>query len=284
MPTPITMPQLAETVTEGTISRWMKSVGETVKRYEPLAEIMTDKVNVEMTSPVTGVLIDIISAEGETIPVGALMANIAEEGEPGVPSPSTPAHPEPVEGRAIAPPTNGQRANAKQRLTPVVARLAAQHNIDVSNLTGTGIDGRVTKQDLLRYIESRSQEPTPAQAPPTPAQSGVGSLPEAVEGRGAPDADTIPITPLRRAIAENMVRSKTTAPHAWSMTEVDVTNLVKWRESIKEEFKRREGVDLTYLPFFLKAAAEALREHPSLNASWQETQILLKRHINAVTK
>ena len=311
MPTPITMPQLAETTTEGTIGQWQKQVGDHVQRYEPLVEIMTDKVNVEMTSPVSGVLTEIVAPEGATIPVGALIALINEEAEEHAgqaPPPAPPRsgegaqptsfatrQPEPSPDREGGPAipitqpataiTNAGSAgvspavarNGHQRLTPVVARLAQQHNIDVSVLTGSGIDGRVTKQDLLRYIES------PVASRPTeqsPDRKGGPALPTTQQPVQTNEADEIPVTPLRKAIADNMVRSKTTAPHAWSMVEVDVTNLVRWRESIKAEFARREGVDLTYLPFFVKVVAETLREHPSLNAAWAEDRILLKRHIN----
>jgi 2-oxoisovalerate dehydrogenase E2 component (dihydrolipoyl transacylase) len=312
MPTPITMPQLAETTTEGTIGQWQKQVGDHVQRYEPLVEIMTDKVNVEMTSPVSGVLTEIIAPEGATIPVGELIARITEEAEEhvGQAAPPPPPRsgegaqptsgggsgqgaqptsiPEPVHtGSAGVPPAglNGGAGNGRvraghQRLTPVVARLAQQHHIDVSVLTGSGIDGRVTKQDILRYIENPNGPAAPSPSMGEGQREGEGVGRAATQPVQTNDADEIPVTPIRKAIADNMVRSKTTAPHAWSMVEVDVTNLVRWRESIKAEFARREGVDLTYLPFFVKVVAETLREHRSLNAAWAEDRILLKRHIN----
>ena len=277
MPTPITLPQLAETTTEGTIGQWQKKPGDRVQRYDPLVEIMTDKVNVEMTSPVTGVLTEIVAQEGQVVPVGGLLASIQEDvSEEVVPSDvADPPAPQPE--RAPEAPTprgrfdGGRAVNGRQRVTPVVARLAQQYGADLSKVRGTGIDGRVTKQDLLDFVE-HPEEAATASVSPAPAEAPVSAA-------GA-DEEALPLSPVRRAIAEHMVRSKFSAPHAWSMVEVDVTSLVRWRESIKEEFRCREGVDLTYLPFAAKVVVEALKEYPLMNAAWGEDKIVLRKRIN----
>lgn len=263
----VVMPQLGESVTEGTIVRWIKKVGERVEKYEPLLEVMTDKVNAEVPAPATGVLREILVPEGETVPVGRELAVIAEAGaeaETGPPSPAAPAaqpRPEPAAVGADV---------VQQRSSPIVRRLAQEYGIDLSEIKGTGIGGRVTKEDVLRYVAERQQaaaavkETPPAEAPP-PA---------------GPDEEVIPVSPMRRQIAQHMVHSYQTVPHAWLAMEADVTRLVRLRESAKDEFRRREGVDLTYLPFVVKAAVEALKEHPMLNAVWAEDKIILKKRIN----
>nr|WBU15328.1 dihydrolipoyllysine-residue succinyltransferase component of 2-oxoglutarate dehydrogenase complex [uncultured bacterium] len=263
----VLMPQLGESVTEGTIVRWIKKVGERVEKYEPLLEVMTDKVNAEVPAPATGVLREILVPEGETVPVGRELAVIAEAGaeaETGPPSPAAPAaqpRPEPAAVGADV---------VQQRSSPIVRRLAQEYGIDLSEIKGSGIGGRVTKEDVLRYVAERQQaaaavkETPPAEAPP-PA---------------GPDEEVIPVSPMRRQIAQHMVHSYQTVPHAWLAMEADVTRLVRLRESAKDEFRRREGVDLTYLPFVVKAAVEALKEHPMLNAVWAEDKIILKKRIN----
>lgn len=263
----VVMPQLGESVTEGTIVRWIKKVGERVEKYEPLLEVMTDKVNAEVPAPATGVLREILVPEGETVPVGRELAVIAEvgaEAETGPPSPAAPAaqpRPEPAAVGADV---------VQQRSSPIVRRLAQEYGIDLSEIKGSGIGGRVTKEDVLRYVAERQQaaaavkETPPAEAPP-PA---------------GPDEEVIPVSPMRRQIAQHMVHSYQTVPHAWLAVEADVTRLVRLRESAKDEFRRREGVDLTYLPFVVKAAVEALKEHPMLNAVWAEDKIILKKRIN----
>jgi 2-oxoisovalerate dehydrogenase E2 component (dihydrolipoyl transacylase) len=263
----VVMPQLGESVTEGTIVRWIKKVGERVEKYEPLLEVMTDKVNAEVPAPATGVLREILVPEGETVPVGRELAVIAEAGaeaETGPPSPPAPAAQARPEPAAVGTDV------VQQRSSPIVRRLAQEYGIDLSEIKGTGIGGRVTKEDVLRYVAERQQaaaavkETPPAEAPP-PA---------------GPDEEVIPVSPMRRQIAQHMVHSYQTVPHAWLAVEADVTRLVRLRESAKDEFRRREGVDLTYLPFVVKAAVEALKEHPMLNAVWAEDKIILKKRIN----
>ena len=279
MPTPITLPQLAETTHEGTVGRWLKQVGDTVKRYEPLVEILTDKVNVEMTSPYTGVITAINVAEGETLLVGGVLATVDEDGSTAEAAPApAPAAAAPAAAAAVATaegPGSVRRGEGRQRITPVVARLAQQHGVDIGLLQGTGVDGRVTKQDLLDYVAQQEQQPATAPvAAPAPAAAPAAPV------AAGPDEEAVPLSPMRRAIAENMSRSKASIPHAWAMVEVDVSPLVRLREGLKEDFKRREGVDLTYLPFVMKVVAETLKEFPYLNAAWADDKIILKKRIN----
>jgi len=246
MRTTVVMPQLGESVVEGVINKWLKQVGEWVEKYEPLVEIVTDKVNVELPSPAAGHLVEILAPEGATVLVGAALAVLetAEEvpGEAPVEAPPTPAE------------------GVPRRATPRVRRLARELGVDLELVPGSGPGGRITEEDVRRFAARREA----AEAPPAP------SLEE----------EAIPITPIRRTIAQRMVESKRTAPHAWVMMEVDASGLVRLRESLREDFRRRHGVDLTYLPFVIKAVAEALRQYPILNAVWAEERILIKRRIN----
>ncbi len=258
----VVMPQLGESVAEGTIVRWIKKVGERVEKYEPLLEVMTDKVNAEVPAPAAGILQEILVPEGETVPVGRELAVIAEaeaEVEAAAPAPVG-------QGAAQAEVTEAGEG-LRQRHSPIVRRLAQEYGIDLSQVPGTGLGGRVTKEDVLRYVAQRERAAAVGEAPAPPR-------PE------APEEEAIPVSPMRRQIAQHMVRSYQTIPHAWLAMEADVTKLVRFREAIKAEFRRREGVDLTYLPFVFKATVEALKEFPILNAVWAEDKIILKKRIN----
>ncbi len=314
----IELPQVGESVTEGVIGKWLKRVGDSVEKYDPLVEVVTDKVNMEMPSPVSGVLTHILAHEGETVPMGAPIAEIEVEGEvPAQPEPAAPAAPEPTpapvgttgvllkdvapvgptgSGGVPTPPpsdlqeipspsrgkvracpvldtgmgvsaSSGKEQRQRRRYSPVVMRLAEEHNLDLSLLEGTGIGGRVTKKDVLRHLEA-----TPA-AVTAPTEPTSIAAPQQDETR-------LPLTPTRRLIAANMTRSATEIPQAWSITELDVSGLVARREALKDGFREREGVNLTYLPFVLKAVAEALKENPLVNSSWGEDAIILKRRVN----
>ncbi|GAC1327376.1 MAG: dihydrolipoamide acetyltransferase family protein [Candidatus Dormibacteria bacterium] len=321
--TRVTMPQLGESVTEGQISRWLKQPGDRVEKYEALVEVITDKVNAEVPAPVAGVLAGINVQEGETVAVGTLICSIGS-GESGaatadagsvadpaappaapVPAPSPPAVVPPAAAAApqapAAAPLSGMTASEPAsnghdragRASPAVRRLASEHNLDLGQVHGTGIGGRVTKRDVEQFIASggaaaaASSHMQAANAPATAtpavaAAPGPASAPApAMPGPQARAGDElIPLTPVRRAIAEHMVRSRQTSPHAWCATEVDMSSVVALRKAERERFRAREGVDLTYVPFVIKAAVDALREHPEVNATWTSEGILRRRAIN----
>ena len=308
----IELPQVGESVTEGIIGKWLKQVGETVEKYDPLVEVVTDKVNMEMPSPVSGVLTSILAKEGETVPMGAIIAEIQvenEQSEAPVPVPETlpqAAVPEPtlidttgVLLKNVAPvgPTGSgavitiseeeieEVSQPRKRYSPVVQRLAEEYNVDLSKITGTGIGGRVTRKDVQGYIDAGPTTETPAPAATTIAQPTPSTIetpqatPKPAVSAGQ-DEERVPLTPIRRMIAENLIRSATQIPQAWSIVEVDVTSLVQRREAIKADFQRKEGTNITYLAFIVKAVAESLKENPLLNSSWDKDAIILKRRIN----
>ncbi|MEW9111298.1 MAG: dihydrolipoamide acetyltransferase family protein [Cytobacillus gottheilii] len=294
----IKMPQLGESVTEGTISKWLVAVGDKVNKYDPLAEVMTDKVNAEVPSSFAGVIKELIAEEGETYEVGQVIMTI--ETESAGSSGASPNHSEPVKEESKteaaaekAPAVKQDRsAGSKVRYSPAVLKLSQEHGIDLNQVAGTGAEGRITRKDLMKIIES-GQIPTqtaakeevkeqqqaaetkaeaPAPAPKTTAPAAnVPVVPGDIE---------IPVTGVRKAIAANMLRSKHEAPHAWTMMEVDVTNLVEYRNSIKDEFKKKEGFNLTFFAFFVKAVSQALKEYPQMNSMWAGDKIIQKKDIN----
>jgi 2-oxoisovalerate dehydrogenase E2 component (dihydrolipoyl transacylase) len=302
------MPQLGESVTEGTITRWLKAEGNEIEKDEPLAEVDTDKVNAELPSPVAGKIEKLLVSEGTTVDVGTEILLVATDGDE-----SGPEEAQPREDAASEPPTeefpaadteaqpvveDGEKqrvvAEARdsrsegngrgpvedaetlrlQRSSPVVRRLAEEHDVDISEISGTGTGGRVTKKDIKSYIEERGaeREAAPAAEPaPQPER-------ERIELH---DGDRIvEITSIRRAIANRMAMSKAEIPHAWTLVEVDMTGLAALREKEKDAFAEREGVRLTYLPFIVKAAVEGLKEQPALNSVWDGDRVLLRRQIN----
>ena len=291
---PIKMPQLGESVTEGTVDRWLKKEGDYVARDEPIVEVVTDKVNAEIPSPYEGKLVRISVQEGTTIPIGVEIAviELAEaDADTAVPAaapaaPAAPAQPVAV-AEPVSPNAAGARAPAgpRPRLSPVVRRLAEEHGIDPTQVAGSGEGGRVTRDDVLAFLERRAAAPQPepavaaaaaaAPAPPAPAAPPTQPAPAAAEG------DTlVRLSVVRRSIAEHMTRSLATSPHAWTLQEVDVTELVRYREAEKEGFRRRNGVPLTYLPFVTQVVCDALREFPYLNSTWTGEGILLRRSIH----
>ena len=288
---------MGESVVEGTIGKWLKQPGDRIERFEPLVEVVTDKVTMEVPSPVAGSLLRILAQEGQTVPMGAPIAEV-ETSEAASPSPRP-------TGGAAAPalqpaatttgylvkdvrpvgPTGGgpgeealpedpkpvpQTLGGTTRTSPVVRRLAQEHGIDLAHVPGTGQGGRITREDVLRYLE----------APPTPATAAVSAPPPAPGPAARPEEEYVPLTPVRRMIAEAMVRSASQIPHAWSTVEADVTGLVALRARIRASFEEREGVELTYLPFMIKAVVDSLKEHPTLNATWGGDKIILKKRIN----
>ena len=305
MAKPVTMPQLGESVTEGTITRWLKAEGDEVEIDEPLAEVDTDKVNAELPSPFAGTIEKFLVSEGTTVDVGTEIALVAAEGD----SPATDAPPQ--ENVADAAPTEefpaadteaqpvadeaspvarssrsggngrGEIKDAETlrltRSSPVVRRLAEEHKVEIAQIPGSGTGGRVTRKDIEGYIkeggaerEAATEQPAPQKvAPPEPERVPV------YEGDNVQD-----LTGIRRAIANRMAASKREAPHAWSMVEVDMSGLVALREREKAGFLEREGMKLTYLPFIVKAVAESLKENPVLNSVWDGDRIVLRKRIN----
>jgi len=306
----IELPQVGESVVEGTIGKWLKQPGDQIERYDPLVEVVTDKVTMEMPSPVSGKLLRILAQEGETIPMGAPIAEIessdvletpASVAPISSPAPTTTA-PAKVSTTGYLDkdvkqggPTGGGVESAPDmpvpsaptpavaepaRLSPAVRRLAQEHNIDLSQVPSTGMGGRITRDDVLKFLESGPvQTLAPAVAPQVVA-SRPATQPSAPHLNEDADEQHISLTPVRRMIAEAMVRSVTQIPHAWSTVETDVTNLVSVRNGLRDAFREREGVDLTYLPFVIKMVVEALRENPSLNATWGGDKIILKKRVN----
>jgi 2-oxoisovalerate dehydrogenase E2 component (dihydrolipoyl transacylase) len=336
----VSMPQLGESVTEGTIVRWLKQPGEPVARYESIAEVASDKVNAEIPAPADGTFGEIIAAEGSVVSVGQPICTI-EQGagaaaevpaaapaapaavQPAAPVPAaaeaapavleaTPAPlaeapavraPEPVVERSTAAAADANGA-AHQHVTPAVRMLAREQDVDLSLIPGSGIGGRVTKKDVLDHVQRRdeaaraagpaplvalapapsAQSAAPAPAALTPAPAAVSPAPVAALpslSASAEEGDQLlPMTSVRRAIAEHMVRSRQTSPHAWLMVEVDMSRVVRLREAGKAAFRERYGISLTYLPLVARAVVEALRRRPSLNAQWSEAGLVLKHDIN----
>ncbi len=271
----IKLPHIGESVVEGTITKWLKRPGETVKKYEPLFEVMTDKVDVEVPSPASGFLTEILIPEGQTVRVGTVVAMMQAEEAPeaALAAPETAKTFQGEAGAAVeevkSPTETLKPLGTVERISPVVAKLAAQYGIDLRQIKGTGLGGRVTKQDVLKYLETRG-----AKEAVTPAReaAAVEVVPPLEEG--------IALTPIRKAIAEHMVRSKRTAPHVTTVMEVDMSRVVAFREKHKDEFQKREGFPLTYLPFFIQAAVAALRAFPIVNATFTEEKIVLKKRIH----
>jgi 2-oxoisovalerate dehydrogenase E2 component (dihydrolipoyl transacylase) len=262
------MPEVGETVTEGTIERWLKQPGDEVKKYEPIVEINTDKVNVELPCPVSGTLKEILAQEGETVEIGASLAIIDEvAGE----TPADIAPPRPTETDAEKPTKERVHAGSRgsqgevrgrRRATPRVQNLAEELGVDLAAIEGSGPGGRIIEEDVRAAADGgRAATRKPAAAP------------------GA-DEEVVPLTGVRRTIAQRMTESALSAPVAWLAMEADVTGLVALRQSQKEAFRERYGVDLTYLPFMAHVVSQALREHPFLNASWGGDKIVLKQRVN----
>jgi 2-oxoisovalerate dehydrogenase E2 component (dihydrolipoyl transacylase) len=271
MATSVKMPQLGESITEGTISKWLKKPGDQVKKYEGLVEIITDKVNAEVPAPLTGVLKEIKVQEGATVTVGTEIAVIEESvaatsAAPKAPDPAPASIPSPLGGEG-----QGGGVETRTRLSPAVRALIEEHRIsdaELSRIEGSGIGGRISKKDVEDYVAKRTL--------PVAANGEQREKAATVPTPGT----TIPLSPMRRAIASNMLKSKQTIPHAWTVAEVDLTSVVRFRQKVKESFKQREGIDLTYVPIIVKAVVEGLKAVPVLNASWTDQGVLLHKDIN----
>jgi 2-oxoisovalerate dehydrogenase E2 component (dihydrolipoyl transacylase) len=364
MATTIKMPQLGESVTEGTIERWLVKEGDTVQQYDPLFEVVTDKVNAEVPAEVAGTITKIIVGDGETVKVGTPLAEIASDGDgaqpaaetaaetataepapeqveakpaqpempaqpaaaaepaaeaPELPQPEQPApqaEPQPAQQPAAAQaqpsgeaPASAPATDASMRMTPAVRRLVREHDVDVSQLRGTGAGGRITRDDVLSFVQSGGaaaqapaaqapapeappaapQQPEPA-APAPAAQPAPQAAPQAAPApsyQGPPPVaapsggdQEVPLSQMRKGIATKMTRVKQTVPHAYTIVEVDMHNVVRWRTSNQEAYKAREGIGLSYVAVVVKAVTETLRQHPTLNSQFAEDKVVLKQAMN----
>ena len=288
------MPQLGESVHEGTISKWLVKPGDRVVEFEPMLEVDTDKVSAEVPAPVTGVLKEILAKEGQTVQAGAEIAVVelaaageATEGGDGkvtatpeapAPAPKTaapapaavstaptpePAPQAPPQAQAPAPELEG----GEHRYSPAVQMLASELKVDLSKLTGTGLGGRVTKKDVQEFATRAKAAPAAASAPAQPVPPAEGD-------------QVVQLTRVRRLIAENMTRSKSTIPHAWQTQEADMSGVVANRNANKAAFQKQEGFSLTYLPYVMAATLSALREHPEVNSTFNEAELIVHRDIN----
>ncbi|MFN8620163.1 MAG: dihydrolipoamide acetyltransferase family protein [Chloroflexota bacterium] len=297
MPT-VTMPQLGESVAEGTIGKWLKNVGDHVDKFEPIVEVITDKVNAEVPSPFEGVLTQILVAEGQTVPNHAEIAVIEAAGTAVAPAAPAPAAPAPAPAAAAPAPAPAAPAPApaapavasapaavaaptaatfEGRMTPAVRRLAREHGVDLSRVQGTGHGGRITREDVLGYVAVNGSHPgalaappAPAAQAPAPAASSAAPAPSAPAAAPAAAGDSLKqLSPMRKAIAAQMTKSLG-VPVAYVTVEVDMTAVVKRREQVKKSYQEREGKSLSYVAFVTKACVEALRRHPDLNAHWTD--------------
>jgi len=315
----IILPQLAESLVSATIDRWLKEPGQQVDMYEPLCELITDKVNAELPSTAKGTLLKILVGAGETVDVGTpvciIEAETVEAEESGeaepLPAPTgTPASAVPLLSSAAAPllpAAFDPDAPMRHRFSPAVQKLAAEHSIDLSRVRGTGMGGRITRKDVLEAAERGTAGFAAAVAAPAPAPAPAKEAPKAPmdpkvpvrttglhlsEPTRAPSVELaghelpgrgeyfIDVTPVRNSIALKMRQSVTEIPHGWMMIEVDVTNLVLLRNKLKDEFSRREGINLTYMPFLCKATVNAIKDYPIMNSVWATDKIIVKRDIN----
>ncbi|EIZ6605858.1 2-oxo acid dehydrogenase subunit E2 [Listeria monocytogenes] len=272
----ITMPKLGESVTEGTISSWLVKPGDTVEKYDAIAEVLTDKVTAEIPSSFSGTIKEILAKEDETLEVGEVICTI-ETADAGSSEPV--AEVEQTETKAPEKQETKQvklaDAPASGRFSPAVLRIAGENNIDLSTVEGTGKGGRITRKDLLQVIEN-GPVATKAEVQSAPQEKTATPAPV----RSAAGDREIPINGVRKAIAKHMSVSKQEIPHAWMMVEVDATGLVRYRNAVKDSFKKEEGYSLTYFAFFIKAVAQALKEFPQLNSTWAGDKIIEHANIN----
>lgn len=301
--TEVTVPHLAESLVSATIGKWLKKPGDYIEQYDVLCELFTEKVNTEMPSPIEGKLIKIIVGDGETAAVGEAICVIEE---PASYSAATSATPIAVTDTAVV--SEDADQSMRGRFSPAVHRLAQDNRVDLSRVAGTGLGGRITRKDVETFIASHGANAAPAPVQAVPAATVAALAPVAaeepvnqpvrssgihlsaspqtplIEAEGhnldARNEHFIDVTPMRNAIATKMRQSVTEIPHAWTMIEVDVTNLVVLRNKVKDEFMRREGINLTYLAFMLKAVVNAIKDYPIINSVWAVDKIIVKRDIN----
>ncbi len=305
MPTDIIMPQMGESIVEGTITKWLKKPGDKVQRDEPLFEISTDKVDAEIPAPASGVLQEIKIAEGTTVGVNTVVGTIAVDGEPAptpAKAPAPPSQPptsQPKEERKAAPappplaapsaaatPQPVDNGEEEARSSPLVRKIAREHGISLAQISGTGLGGRITKQDILSFIEKRfpaASAPAAASVPTTQPSVVHEASPPRPAAPPAPVAypgDLVPMTNMRKLIAKHMIESRRTSAHVHCMYEVDFTRIVNLRNKHKAGFEQRHGVRLTFMPFFVRAAIIGLQQWPIINASIEGDNIRYHRQIN----
>src|SRR5215510_5732055 len=335
MATDVLMPQMGESITEGTVVKWLKKVGDTVQRDEPLLEISTDKVDAEIPAPAAGVVTEILAKEGDTVAVNSVLARLGEAGEVGagvsaaaagaapamgeavpareaprqveappaqadgdsrpLPSQAPPPQPQaappqpPAQARAMPAAAPAPEAVGKARSSPLVRNIAREHGVNLDEIPGTGLGGRVTKDDILNFIERRkgapaaapAAAPAPAPAAPAPVIAPAAPPMPAHPAFAAGDRVTIePMSNMRRRIAENMLNSRRVSAHVTTIFEVDFTNIARLRERVKKQFEAQNGVKLTYLPFVIKATVDALKVLPVVNSSVEGENIVYKHDYN----
>ena len=275
------MPQLGESVTEGTISTWLVKPGDHVQKYDPIAEVMTDKVNAEIPSSYTGTIKELLFDEGETVPVGELICSIHTEGAAA--GQEAEGNQDLESAEAAVKEEENVQSSGKPRYSPAVLKLSEEHNIDLRMLNGTGTGGRITRKDVLKAVEDGTKVAENPAEPETSAReqvSKVEAAPRKNQVQTAANDTIVPVAGIRKAIAQNMTRAKREIPHAWTMIEADVTGLVSARDTLKSSFKEKEGYNLTYFAFFVKAVAQALKEFPEMNAMWDGDRIIRKKDIH----
>jgi 2-oxoglutarate dehydrogenase E2 component (dihydrolipoamide succinyltransferase) len=278
---------MGESIFEGTITKWLKKTGDKVQRDEPLFEISTDKVDAEIPAPASGVLQEIKVGEGNTVQVNTVVGVIGDGNGASAPAPTKATAPAPSapapsrkEAQAPAPPSAPQATQQAQaedesdvRSSPLVRKLAREHNVDLNQLQGTGTGGRVTKQDVLDFVESRTSAPAPA--PGSVSRTAATPAPATIPG------DLVPMSQMRKIIAQRMIESRRTSAHVHCMFEVDMTRIVNLRNKLKNSFEQRHGARLTFMPFFVRAAIIGLQQYPIANASVEGDNIRYHRHVNA---
>lgn len=292
----VIMPQMGESVAEGTVAKWLKNPGERVEKDENILEISTDKIDVEVPAPSSGFLARILVEEGQTVEVGTVLAVIADSMEevgetaegvteekvkPGKKEPAARKSKAEAPAKAVAE-TESTRAEAKpgdkrRFYTPVVLRMAEEHGIDLENIKGTGMEGRITKKDVESYLKAMKEAPAPADAEKPALAPVIEAKPE-VNLDGA--EEVIPMNNVRKRTAEHMIRSKQTSAHVTSMHEVDITGIVRYRDSVKDEFQRENGFPLTYLAIITKVVVDTIPDFPLVNSSVDGENIITKRYVN----
>ena len=280
MPTDVIMPQMGESIFEGTITKWLKKPGDKVQRDEPLFEISTDKVDAEIPAPTSGVLQEIKVSEGTTVQVNTVVGTISGDGEAAAPAKAPAPAPEKKEVASAKPPAPVAESRPEPethdedvRSSPLVRKIARENNVDLSQVAGTGLGGRITKQDVMAFIEKG-----PATPPPAPA--ALAARPAQAPTPAAIPGDLVPMSQMRKIIAQRMIESRRTSAHVHCMFEVDLTRVVNLRNKLKTGFEQRNGARLTFMPFFVRAAIIALQQYPIVNASLEGESIRYHRHVN----